>query len=66
MDLQMKARPVVMIVCKGHCQLKEHKQTWNILSPFVEGNSYVYHNFKNAQKIMLHFPIIFKTAIFSL
>lgn len=39
MDLQMKASPIVTIVYKVHCQLKEHKQTWNVLSPFVESNS---------------------------
>lgn len=58
MDLQMKARPMVMTTFKGHCQLKKHKTTENVLSPFVASNHDI--NFKNIKQItFLNFPIIF-------
>lgn len=58
MDLQMKARPMVMTAFKGHCQLEKHKGTEKVLSPFVASNHYI--NVKNKKKKnFLNFPIIF-------
>lgn len=54
MDLQTKARPMVMAAFKGHCQLKT---TENVLYIFVASNPFI--KFKNTeQRSFLNFPIV--------
>lgn len=54
MDLQTKARSMVMAAFKGHCQLKT---TENVLYIFVASNPFI--KFKNTEQTsFLNFPIV--------